>query len=71
MEEEAGGKSSVLTKRSRAAAIHNQSERVHIQFIIQHLFLLKCYSYTTVSLMHTPFINKRALLVDFITEEER
>lgn len=43
MEEEedkqAGGKSSVSTKRSRAAAIHNQSERVIYFNLFHSLFL--------------------------------
>ncbi|KFK30584.1 hypothetical protein AALP_AA6G000800 [Arabis alpina] len=41
MEEETGGKSSVLTKRSRAAAIHNQSERKRRDKINQRMKTLQ------------------------------
>lgn len=60
-EKKAGGKSSVSTKRSRAAAIHNQSERVIIHSTI--FFKLMMIGFTCM----TPSILP---LIDFIAEEE-
>lgn len=60
-EKKSGGKSSVSTKRSRAAAIHNQSERVIIHSTI---FFKLMIGFTCM----TPSILP---LIDFIAEEER
>lgn len=72
-EKQTGGKSSASTKRSRAAAIHNQSERV-IHSLVQpfitliYLFILRkkkyCYSSTIVFHSNVFFVYERNFKVN-------